>query len=51
MVAEFPVLDDYETLWPLDLMLIAQLKYGAAASKGSAVKQTVNAVRNTLAPQ
>jgi hypothetical protein len=49
VVAEFPVLDDYDDLWPLDLMLIAQLKYSSAASKGCSSKRTIDAVAATLA--
>lgn len=48
MVAEFPFLSDYDGLWPLDLILIAQLKYRSAASKGSAAKTTVTAVRDAV---
>jgi hypothetical protein len=49
MVAEFPILEDYEGLWPLDLMLIAQLKYSSAASKNSITKNAMDAVRETVA--
>ena len=49
MVTEFPILDDYDNLWPLDTMLITQLKYAAAASKGSVTKKAVDAVCGLLA--
>ena len=49
MVTEFLILDDYDNLWPLDIMLIIQLKYTAAASKGSMTKKAVDTVCSMLA--
>jgi hypothetical protein len=48
MAAEFPFLEDYEHLWPLDLLLIAQLKYKTAASKGSTSKKTLDSLHNSI---
>jgi hypothetical protein len=48
MVKDFPVLDNYENLWPLDLLLISLLKYTSAALKGSATQKAVDAVRETV---
>jgi hypothetical protein len=31
MIIEFPILKDYDNLGPLNIMLIAQLKYATAA--------------------
>jgi hypothetical protein len=48
MMIEFPILNDYDNLWSLDIMLITQLKYATAASKGSTMKKTVNTVHSIL---
>ena len=49
MVTIYPLLDDYENLWPLDLILISQLKYASAASKESTTQKVMDTVRSTLA--
>ncbi|MDT7543797.1 MAG: hypothetical protein QOE33_3714 [Acidobacteriota bacterium] len=49
MLKSYPELDDYECLWPLDIMLINQLKYSTSALKGSGMKKAVADVRTTLA--
>jgi hypothetical protein len=46
MVAEFPVLDSYKNLWPLDILLISLLKYTSAASKGSVTQKAVEVITN-----
>lgn len=48
MVASYPILDNYENLWPLDLIMISQLKYTAAASKGSKTQKAMDTVRSML---
>jgi hypothetical protein len=48
MVAEFPFLDEYESVWPLDQLLIAQLKYSSASSKSSAAHKAIEDVRNKV---
>jgi hypothetical protein len=49
MVAEFPFLDEYDGVWPLDQLLIAQLKYSSAASKGSATRKTIEDMYSKVA--
>jgi hypothetical protein len=49
MIAEFPFLDDYENLWPLEHLLIGKLKYSSAAAKGSASHKIITDVRDTIA--
>jgi hypothetical protein len=48
MVAAYPILDDYENLWALDLLLMSQLKYYASAHKGSTTRMAVAALHGTV---
>jgi hypothetical protein len=50
MISKFPHLDDYEQLWPLDIIIIGLLKYSSSHGKGVSDKKVVNAVRSFVAP-
>jgi hypothetical protein len=49
MIAEFPFLDDYDNLWPLEQLLIGKLKYSSAAAKGSTSHKIIADVQDTVA--
>ncbi|KAG6913129.1 hypothetical protein DXG01_009441, partial [Tephrocybe rancida] len=49
MVAKYAVLDNYVATWPIDHILISQLKYSSAHTKGSNVKSMVASVRSAVA--
>lgn len=46
MLEKFPRLDDYENLWPLDIIIMSLLKYSLSHGKGVSHKIAVDAVRD-----
>ncbi|KAF9457839.1 hypothetical protein BDZ94DRAFT_1313845 [Collybia nuda] len=50
MVEKFPRLDDYEYLWPLDIIIMGLLKYSSSHGKGVSQKNAVDAVREFVGP-
>lgn len=50
MLKIFPHLDDYEQLWPLDIIIMSLLKYSSSHGKGVSHKITVEAVRDFVGP-
>ena len=46
MVEKYPTLDNYQDLWPLDVILIGLLKYRSAHGKEIAMKQAAAIIRN-----
>lgn len=49
MTSKFPCLDDYENLWPLDIIIMGLLKYSSSHGKGLSDKKAVKAVRDFVA--
>jgi hypothetical protein len=48
MALKFPVLDNYEDMWPLDCIVISLLKYCTSQSKASSIQKIVDALQNTV---
>ncbi|KAG6855212.1 hypothetical protein H0H87_006714 [Tephrocybe sp. NHM501043] len=49
LMSKFPVLDDYNDTWPINHILISQLKYSSMHTKGSNVKSMVASVQSAVA--
>lgn len=50
MLNQYPELDDYENLWPLEHILISLLKYSACRAKGLSAKRSMAALQKTVLP-
>jgi hypothetical protein len=50
MSSKFPHLDDYEHLWPLDIIIMGLLKYSSSHGKSVLEKKAVDAVLDGVTP-
>jgi hypothetical protein len=50
MTSKFPHLDEYEHLWPLDIIIMGLLKYSSSHGKGASDKKAVDAIQGVVAP-
>jgi hypothetical protein len=46
MLDKFPILDNYDKMWPLNLILISLLKYQTGKNKGASVRDAVAFIQN-----
>ncbi|RDB18779.1 hypothetical protein Hypma_014540 [Hypsizygus marmoreus] len=50
MLAKFPILDNYENMWPLDILVMGLLKYSSSHTKQASTQETMKVVQEVIGP-